>query len=68
MGTDHQGSRGIRGYMLQQTLTYYLAVESVFDEQQMNNFGTGGGSPVDYNTDNDVQILEVSLSLSEQEQ
>lgn len=32
----------------------YLAVESVFDEQQMNEFGTGGGPPVDYNTDNDV--------------
>lgn len=39
----------------------YLAVESVFDEQQMNEFGTGGGPPVDYNTDNDVQIPEVSL-------
>lgn len=46
----------------------YLAVESVFDEQQMNEFGTSGGPPVDYNTDNDVQIPEVSLSLSEQEQ
>ena len=32
----------------------YLAVESVFDEQEMNEFGTGGGPPVDYNTHNDV--------------
>lgn len=62
---DTQGNRSPR-YMWHFGLhasanSDYLAVESVFDEQQMNEFGTGGGPPVDYNTDNDVQIPEVSL-------
>ena len=44
----------------------YLAVESVFDEQQMNIFGTwdGDAPSVEYDTDNDVQVPEVSFMVT----
>ena len=55
----HSGSRAAAN-------SNFLAVESVFDEQQMNIFVNwdGDGPLVEYDTDNDVQVPEVSFTVT----
>lgn len=46
----------------------YLAVRSVFaDDEEMNDFGTGGGTIPDCNSDNDVQVPEALFALSDEQ-
>ena len=46
----------------------YLAVRSVFaDDEEMNEFGTGGGTIPDCNSDNDVQVPEALFALSDEQ-
>jgi len=46
----------------------YLAVQSVFaNDQEMNEFGTGGGPIPDCDTDNDVEVPEVCFGLSDEQ-
>lgn len=46
----------------------YLAVQSVFaNDQEMNEFGTGGGPIPDCDTDNDVEVPEVWFGLSDEQ-
>ena len=47
------------------TNSNYLAMQSVFaSDQEMNEFGHGGGPTPDLDSDNDVEVPEVSFALS----
>ena len=54
--------------MTASTNSDYLAVQSVFaNDQEMNEFGTGGGPIPDLDTDNDAEVPEVWFGLSDEQ-